>query len=114
MNKEFALFQSEFKKWQKVFGLTGYRIYFKAEPLEKSFADISIDQEQMVATVRFNSKLSAKDKPHQDIKRDARHEALHLLIGRLEMNGRYRHASSGEIYEATEELVNRLGDLIPD
>jgi hypothetical protein len=112
-NKDFELFQSEFKKWQKLFGLTGYKVYFKYEPLEKSFADIEINQEDVVATVRLNSKLPDKDKPFKDIKRSAKHEALHLLIGRLEINGRYRFVSSGEMYEAAEELVRRLENLIP-
>ena len=112
-NKDFELFQSEFKRWQKIFGLTGYKVYFKHEPLEKSFADIEINQEDMVATIRLNSKLPDKDKPFQDIKRHAKHEALHLLIGRLEMNGRYRFVSSGEMYEASEDLVHKLEDLIP-
>jgi len=113
MNKDFALFQKEFKKWQKIFGLTGYKVYFSCEPLEESFANICIEQDKMVATVRFSSKLPDKDKPFNDIKRTAKHEAVHLLVGRLEMNGRYRHASAGEIYEATEELVNKLEKLIP-
>lgn len=112
MSKDFELFQNEFKKWQERFGLTGYKVYFKAEPLDNSFANICIDQEKMTATVCFNTKLPDKDKPYQDIKRDAKHEAIHLLIGRLEMNGRFRYVSSGEIYEATEELVNRLENLI--
>ena len=113
MNKDFALFQKEFTKYQKVFGLTGYRIFFGYEALDEALADIKINQENMTATVRLNSKLPDKDKPDRDIKKDAKHEAIHLLIGRLELNGRYRYASSGEIYESTEELVNRLENLIP-
>jgi len=112
MNKDFELFQSEFKKWQQRFGLTGYKVYFKYEPLEESFADIKINQGSMVATVRLNSELPDKDKPHRDIKRSAKHEALHLLVGRLEQDGRYRYSSENEICEATEELVFRLEDLI--
>ena len=112
-NKDFIAFRSEFKKWQKIFGLTGYRVYFDHEPLGDSFADMNIDQTNMVATIRLNSKLSDKDKPHKDIKRSAKHEAIHLLIGRLEMNGRYRYSTAEEIYEATEELVFRLEGLIP-
>jgi len=113
MDADFELFQSEFKRWQKVFGLTGYKVYFKYEPEEGYFATLSVDQGNMVATVTLNSELPDKDKPFKDIKRTAKHEAIHLLVSRLEQNGRYRHASSGEIYEATEELVNRLEDLIP-
>lgn len=113
MNKDFELFQSEFKKWQQLFGLTGYKVYFKYEPLDKSFADISINQGSMVATVSVNSELSDKDKPYKDIKRSAKHEALHLLVARLEHNGKYRYTSENEIYESAEELVFRLESLIP-
>lgn len=113
MDKDFALFQSEFKKWQKLFGLTGYKVYFKYEPLDKSFADISVNQGEMVVTVQLNSKLPNKDKPHKDIKRSAKHEAIHLLVARLEHNGRYRYTSENGIYEATEELVFKLEGLIP-
>ena len=66
----------------------------------------------MVATVRLNSKLPNKDKPFKDIKGSAKHEALHLLVGRLEQNGRYRFTSENEIYESVEELVFKLESLI--
>ena len=109
---DFELFQSEFKKWQRKFGLTGYRVYFEQEEINGAFADIKINQGEMSVTVRLNSKLSADVKPHRDIERSAKHEAIHLLVGRLEQNGRYRYSSEDEIYEATEELVFRLEDLI--
>lgn len=113
MNKDFELFQAEFKRWQKLFGLTGYRVYFKCEPLDDSFANISISQGHMVATVTLNSKIPAKDRPFEDVGQSAKHEALHLLIGRLDQDGRYRYSSEGEIYEAAEELVFKLENLIP-
>ena len=112
MNKDFELFQSEFKKWQQKFGLTGYKVYFKHEEIDGAFADITTDLNGMASTVRLNSKLPDKDKPQQDIKMNARHEALHLLISRLEMNGKYRYASEGEINESAEELVRKLEGLI--
>uniref|UniRef100_A0A6M3J381 Peptidase n=1 Tax=viral metagenome TaxID=1070528 RepID=A0A6M3J381_9ZZZZ len=112
--KDFELFQAEFKKWQYRFGLTGYKVYFKHEPLDESFANILINQGGMVATVTLNSKVPDKDKPHKDIKRSAKHEALHLLVGRLEQDGRYRYSSENEIYEATEELIFRLEELISE
>jgi hypothetical protein len=106
------LFKSEFEKWQKKFGLTGYKCYFKYERLESHFAEITISQDNMVVTVRLNSRLSAKDKQFEDIKTSAKHEAIHLLIGRLEQNARWRFASTEEIYESSEELVHRLENLI--
>jgi 23S rRNA G2069 N7-methylase RlmK/C1962 C5-methylase RlmI len=111
--KDFELFQKEFKKWQKLFGLTGYKVYFKYEPDKEYFAGLTVDQTNMVATAKLNSKLPDKDEPHKDIRQSAKHEALHLLVSRLEKNGRYRYISDNEIYEATEELVVRLEGLIP-
>lgn len=114
MDNDFELFKEEFKKWQVKFGLTGYTVYFKHEKIDGSFADIKINQGDMVVTARLNSKLSTANKPFKDIKGSAKHEAIHLLVGRLEQDGRYRYSSEPEIYEATEELVNRLECLIPD
>ena len=110
--QDFELFQKEFKKWQYRFGLTGYKVYFKYEPIDIGFADIRINQSEMAVTVRLNSNLPDKDKPHNDVKRSAKHEAIHLLVGRLEHNGRWRYTSENEIYEATEELVFKLEQLI--
>ena len=109
---DFELFQREFKKWQQHFGLTGYKVYFKYEPIDSSFADIRINQGEMVATVTLNSTLPDKDKPFKDIKRSAKHEALHLLVGRLEQNARFRYSSENEIYECVEELVFKLEELV--
>src|SRR4030042_1553542 len=112
MNKDFKLFQSEFKKWQQQFGLNGYKVYFKYEPMDDAFATIDISPNDMVATTRLSSKLPDKDKPHQDISYDAKHEALHLMVGRLEAAARCRYSTRDEIYEAVEELVHRLEGLI--
>lgn len=67
----------------------------------------------MAITARLNNNLPDKDKPHKDIKQSAKHEAIHLLISRLEKCGRARYVSDSEIYEAGEELVHKLEDLIP-
>ncbi len=112
MGKDFELFQREFKKWQEKFGLIGYRVYFKHEVLEGEFANITVTQGDMVATVRLNSKLLAKDEPFKDIKSSAKHEAIHLLLIRLETLALSRHATSGEIYEASEELTRKFECLI--
>ena len=112
-NKDFELFKREFKKWQKLFGLSGYKVYFKYEPIEKSFADVTINQADMVVTVRLNSNLLDKNKPFKDARKSAKHEAIHLLIARLEHNGRYRYIPECEMDEASEELVHKLEDLIP-
>ncbi len=111
---DFEIFQKEFKKWQKRFGLTGYKVYFKYEPLGTSFADITGNQTDMVITVRLNSNLPDENKPHRDSKRSAKHEALHLLLHRLEARASERYISPDQVYEAVEELVFKLEEFIDE
>lgn len=106
--KEFNLFKVEFKKWQDRFGLNGWKVYFKEEKTENAFADITTDIGNMVATVRYNN----EDAEFKDPEVSAKHEAIHLLIGRLEQNARYRYVTSADINETAEELVHKLEGLI--
>ena len=112
MSKDFELFKSEFTKWQKEFGLTGYKVYFKYEPVVEGFASITVDSNNMVATVRLSSETSDDSKPFKDVKRSAKHEAIHLLIYRLENLALARFITEDEIYQTSEELTFKLEDLI--
>jgi len=113
--RDFDLFKKTFKKYQDKLGLNGYSIYFKHELIESGeFANITVNQGEMVATVRLNSKLGKDDESHKHIALSAKHEAIHLLLFRLEHRASCRcNVSDEEIYEATEELVNKLCNLIP-
>ena len=112
MNKDFASFQKHFRQYQKRFGLGGYSVYFAQEPLE-SFAKISCNQSRMVVRVSLNNTLPPEYKPFKNIKHSAKHEAIHLLLERIEGCIKDRYISEGETTEAIEELVNKLADLIP-
>ena len=112
MNKDFSTFKKYFKKYQQLFGLTGYKVYFKHEPLDGCYADITVDER--VATVRLNNSLPSKHDPFRDVKQSAKHEAIHLLIHRLQHLARCRYLFVDDIDEATEELVFKLEDLIKE
>ena len=107
MNKDFRLFQTEFKKWQEKFGLNGYQVYFKYEPITECNADITIHRQDMVAMCRLN-----KGENSRPSSLSAKHEALHLLVNRLEDLALNRYVRPEEIEEATEELVVKLESLI--
>ena len=112
MNKDFDTFKKYFKKYQQLFGLTGYKVYFKYEPMDDCFADITVIGK--VATVRLNKSSSPKHDPFRDVKQSAKHEAIHLLIHNLEYLARCRYLFDTDIDEATEELVFKLEDLIKE
>lgn len=113
MNKDFKLFQEAFKKYQKLFGLTGYKVYFKNESIEGAFANITINQHDMVATVRLCSD-NGENGIFKHIERSAKHEALHLLLYELEDNAYRRFLHQDDINESTESIVVKLEELIPD
>ncbi len=113
-NTDFDDFQKYFTEYQRRFGLTGYKTYFKHQKLEQSFASISINHHNMVVTVFLNTILLKQDEPHKDIKCSAKHEALHLLLGKLEREASSRYTIEEDVYEAVEELVHKLEELIND
>lgn len=113
-NKDFTDFKRYFLEYVERFGLNGYKIYFMYEPLKKSFAEINTKQNDRVATVYLNSKLTGSDKLHKDIKGTAKHEALHLLIFSLEDKAWGRFTTKDSVYEAAEELTRKLEALIDD
>ena len=104
-------FQKYFTEYQKKFGLIGYKVYFKYEPLD-CFANITTND--MVATVGLNSRLLAKDKPFLNVKQSAKHEALHLLLSKLDDLAYNRFINKDQIYEAVEEIVFKLEELVGD
>jgi len=112
--EDFKLFQKCFREYQQRFGLTGYKTYFKYRRLENNFAQVTVQQNSMVATVTLNSKLSNSSRPFKDIRRTAKHEAIHLLLSRLEHRASSRYTAEEEVYEAVEEIVFKLEGLIKD
>ena len=113
-NGDFTRFQKVFGDYKRKFGLTGYKTYFKHEPLDGGFADITIEQPSMVVVVRWNKDHPAEHKPFEDVKRSAKHEAIHLLLGRLQSVAYDRHCRQAQIDEAVEEIVFKLEELIPN
>ena len=109
---DFEQFQQYFKEYQEQFGLNEYKVYFLEEVLKNAFATINVDQQSMVATVRWNKRLAPKDRPFKDIRRTAQHEALHLLIWRMENIATCRYLTDSEVFEASESLVHRLQDIL--
>jgi len=108
---EFEEFKREFITYQDLFGLSGYRVYFKHEADDKGESSIIIDTNNMIATVCLNANPPQGSEGGVAI--CGKHEAIHLLLGRLMTMALSRHVTAGEILEATEEVVNKLENLIP-
>lgn len=107
----FQLFKRECEKWIKTFGLNGYDIeivHGKSDDFDGPYAEVQSD---------YNATITWQDyKEHpcnsQNIKDGARHEVVHVLVGRLSCAAYKRWVTKAEVYEAEEELVRKLCKLI--
>ena len=112
MSNEFDKFKKVFKEYQALFGLSGYKVYFKQEPLQDDFASCKINLMGRVVTILLDTNASKEDRKLCGVEENAKHEALHLLLGRLSILAHSRYVSQNEIEDAEEEIIRRLEKLI--
>jgi len=113
-NKDFEVFKREFEKYQKLFGLIGFNIFYSHEPLEHKFATILYSIENAEATVKLsNTPPCVPEGNIVDVRALAKHEAIHLLLSRLVWYTNQRCVMQGVLEEAEEEIVVKLEGLIP-
>jgi hypothetical protein len=113
MSRDFEVFKKEFEKYRKLLGLTGWDVFYEYKPLEDKFASVSYMADTCEATVSLNSKPSQKALPHNDIKKHAKHEAMHLLLARFDGIAQSRYADRTALEIANEEIAVKLTELIP-
>src|SRR4030042_5058234 len=109
--KQFQEFQEAFKKYQDIFGLHDWKVYFKHEELENDFARIDSCHETCVATVTMSSNLSKQDYYQFDPKEHGKHDAIHLLISRISCLAQSRHVTLEEINCEDERIVRIIHHL---
>jgi len=106
--KAFTLFQKEFLRWQQKLGLTEYRVTFRFEPVEGSYADITTSHRDKFAVVRLTSELEPHDVPDFLPAGSAKHEGIHLLLARLLWLAESRCIHPQDIDEEEHSVVRRL------
>jgi len=109
---DFERFKRGFLYWVEVFGLRDYRIVFRHELIDDSYADILVNEPGKIATVRLTTGIDASNKDGLDIDGTALHEAIHLVTHRLYWLGACRHIHAEDLDEEWEALTRRLGNAI--
>jgi len=110
--RDFERFKKAFKKYQSLFGMDNYRVFFFFEPLDNSFASIYVDQRNQAATVRYNSDTPKDELEDRSPEKSAKHEAIHLMVHGLEALANRRFIMEEDLDTAVEGLVMRLENLI--
>ena len=113
--KQFELFKSECEHWYKKLELSGYKMYYHLGGTVKNvFCTVQIKHIGRVASLFLNKEFYNKDdiSINIKIKETAKHEMIHILLGRMSFYIYERFINENEAEESEEELVRKLEKLI--
>ncbi len=110
---EFKRFKKEFLFWMEKLSLKGYHPYFFHEPLDGSYATITVNEPGKACNVSYTSELTGLDKEQSNGPEwSARHEAIHLLLSKIRFLGEERFTASDEIKNEDERIVRILEKVL--
>ena len=105
--KHFEIFKEECQKWLDKFELNNWDVFYKADSKKGTVAEIITDLDGYIASILFTPDWNDDMRPcnEDEIRLAAKHEVIHLLLGRVSSIGRTRWVNKDEMNEAEEELV---------
>jgi len=115
--KDFDIFRKECRRLIDDWELNGWSVRFEHKNIGNREAAMSVNGEDYNATIALNTELefgSFKEEKRKIayLKELAKHETIHLLLGRLSYCGECRWVTDSEFNEAEEELVRKLIKII--
>ena len=112
-NKHFKLFKDECEKWLKRLELNDYSIFYEFKYLEGRDACNTVTGSIGNATIALSTEIETFDKKSNDyIKILAKHEVLHVLLGRFGSLAHNRYSREDELIDEEEHLVRKLVNII--
>ena len=113
---QFKLFKKECQKWIDRFELNNWSCVYEFKKLINNDAQSLVSGDVYNATIALDKDIETDfDRNMTDneyIKEIAKHEIIHLLLGRFGYNAHERFITKSEIIEAEEELVRKLLKII--
>jgi len=109
--KQFAEFEKECRRLQRVMGLTDFDLSISHSPgPSRHQAGIEVDSDVAAASIFLNTDTAGSY--FVNISEIALHEMCHLLIADLDALARARFVTDEEIFKTDEKLTNRLVTLL--
>lgn len=102
-------------RWQKAWSLDSWELIFFHKDLSKqqAFALTNVDLQSHQAVITFGTEVPVEvDYSRAGMSRTAKHEMVHVLLGKLMELAQYRFAMQREFDEAGHELVVKLMALL--
>lgn len=113
--EDFELFKSECMRWVNYFGLHDYRVAFANEVTsDTTFAQCSTSLPDRTVVFRLapSEGMNELNKANRDIKRDAFHEVVHLMLAFLLYLAECRFLEGNEIRAEEEKVVRILENTV--
>ncbi len=110
---DFKDFQNAFMQYVELLNLRDWRITFTRKPLNDCFAELLSDPEGCCATASLSTEIDDGAKRHFNAAASGKHEAIHLLLVKLQHLAQSRFVSESQISTETERLVRILEKALP-
>lgn len=115
--KHFELFKRSCEYWIERFKLDNWKVnYVHGTIRPDTYANCETKVSGYIATIHFCKKWYTSEGNYmptkENIEETAKHEVIHLLLARLSDYGTSRMYTADDCYEAEEELVRKLHNII--
>ena len=112
--KQFEIFQEECQKWIDALGLYDWDFYIDVDDLQDDRGQAIFDVMGKKAIIDIADKLEGCNGLECEIRRCARHEILHILIGKLYILAKNREWNESEYIIEEHSIINRLNKVLED
>ena len=115
--QQYKMFVKECRYWIDKLELNNWNYAFEFKKLEDATAQTRLELTGLTVTIALCTDLETFDyeiSSNDYIKQCAKHEVIHVLVGRLAENARARFLTNNDWYESVEELVTKLTKIIKD
>jgi len=111
--QHYEVYKKEVKRWLKVFGLVGWRVYFRHEDIGHDILGMcTYDLKARNACFWINELWPETDPSVHNVKRTAFHEVCELLFARLNILAMSRFVVEDEIEEERHNLIRKLETVV--
>lgn len=114
--KHFERFVNYCIQYQAHFKLHDWALAFEFKDLQEDRARtvLTLEASQAVIGLNTNWNEDVRKFAEQQLREVAKHEMLHVFLGRLGELARYRYLTSRELEAAEHAIIQKLLFLIPD
>lgn len=113
--KHFEIFKKECDRLLRVWGLDGWNVSYLHKKMGDRYAETYRRLTSRQATIALNTEWGVEDvRPlsEKELNKLAKHEVLHVLLGRLGICAEARYVTETEVEEAEHEVIAHLLKII--